>query len=170
MAVCRECGDVQSQGQGCPPDVSSFIPGYAMGQAPEQGWAFFGGGLLLPVFCLKAQESGTEYKWLLLGIFLPKHIGFKDISRRSGWISGHSDHGPHGAEGNEGKLQTIQAECRKRQTVKWDIERYSPGGCWMSEAYSRAALTCVQSSRGFMWAITTAAAATHCNPENTLEM
>lgn len=79
---------------------------------------FFGGGLLLPVCSLEAQESGTEYTWLLLGISLPKHIGFKDISRRSVWISGHSDHGPHGAGRNEGKLQTIQAECRKRQAVK----------------------------------------------------
>lgn len=111
---------------------------------------FFGGGLLLSACSLKAQESGTEYTWLLLDIFLPKHIGFKDISRRSVWISGHSDHGPHGAGVNEGNLQTVQAECRKRRAVKRNIESYSPGGCCMSEAYSRAPLTCTQSSRGFM--------------------
>lgn len=90
---------------------------------------FFGGGLLLPVCSSKAQESGTEYTWLLLDIHLPKHIGFKDISRRSVWISGHSHHGPHGAGGNEGKLKTVQAECRKRQAVKRNTERYFPGGC-----------------------------------------
>lgn len=79
---------------------------------------FFGVGLLLPVCSLKAQESGTEHTWLLLDAFLPKHVGFKDISRQSVWINGHSDHGPHGAGGNEGKLQSVQTECRKRQAVK----------------------------------------------------
>lgn len=40
----------------------------------------------------------------------------------------------------------------------------------MSEAYSGAALTCTQSSRGFIRALTTAASATHTNPERTLKM
>lgn len=81
----------------------------------------FGGGLL-PVCSLKAQESGTEHTWLLLDIFLPKHTGFRDTSKRFVWISGHSDHGPQGAGGYEGKLQTVQAECRKRQAVKRNTE------------------------------------------------
>ena len=90
---------------------------------------FFGGGLLFPVRSPAAQKPGTEHTWLLLDVFLPKHVGLKDISRRSAWISGQSNHGPHGARGNKGKLQTVQTEYRKRQAVKRNIESYSPAGC-----------------------------------------
>lgn len=79
---------------------------------------FFDDGLLLPVHSPAAQEPGTEHTGLLLDVFLPKPIGLKDISRRSAWISSQSNNGPHGAGGNKGKLQTVQTECRKRQSYK----------------------------------------------------
>lgn len=109
---------MQSQEHGCPADVSSCIPDCVVGHKDGLFWWWSPS----PCRFFQSPESGTEYTWLLLDTFLPKHIGFKDISRRSVWISGPSDHGPHGAGGNEGKLQTVQAESGKRQAVKRNTE------------------------------------------------
>lgn len=125
---CAELGAFQGRGA---PDVKPRLlhPWLCSGTGSCTRMGFFSGGLLLPVRSPAAQEPGTEHTWLLSDVFLPKHIGLKDISRRSAWINDQSNHGPYGARQNKGKLQTVQTECRKRQAVKRNIESYSPAGC-----------------------------------------